>query len=457
MFNPGSAIIKSLSATSCRCKLVKHTFLTIALFLLIAQVALAQSEITVDNDFGVGARAMGMGGAFIGVADDSTALYWNPAGLAQIKSIEFFGGLSHERLETDTEYFGSSDSTFTTNTEPNSFAIVFPVPVRRGGLAFAVGVNRVQSFDSRMRFSGLNKATEAEDPDFFGLFIKETTDESGGIYSWSFGGAVMVAPGVSLGGSLNFLSGNYEYDLELHADDTQDIDELTGFDFMDTIDTDYFGVESKIGLLARVGKQIRLGATIDIPLDFFVGEYDEYWSQETYELYDDGTEYLDFDGNYTPEYDISRPFRFGGGIAAAPIPGVIIAADALYTDWTQTEYSDPPSEDVSNEDFKEDYRDTVQLRFGAEYTIPNTGVRIRAGYLRDPLPYGPEDEDDPRPAINIETERQFITFGIGMILDRVLTLDIAYMRGFWKDSTADGIIEKDRDSNRIFVSAGYRF
>lgn len=30
----------------------------------------------------VGTRAAGMGGAFVGVADDATAIYWNPAGLA---------------------------------------------------------------------------------------------------------------------------------------------------------------------------------------------------------------------------------------------------------------------------------------------------------------------------------------------------------------------------------------
>jgi hypothetical protein len=37
---------------------------------------------------GVGARALGMGGAYVGVADDSTAVYWNPAGLPKIKHIE---------------------------------------------------------------------------------------------------------------------------------------------------------------------------------------------------------------------------------------------------------------------------------------------------------------------------------------------------------------------------------
>ena len=30
----------------------------------------------------IGVRALGMGGAFVVVADDATANYWNPAGLA---------------------------------------------------------------------------------------------------------------------------------------------------------------------------------------------------------------------------------------------------------------------------------------------------------------------------------------------------------------------------------------
>ncbi|GEM_PF-550982 len=39
-------------------------------------------------DKGVGARPMGMGGAYTAVADDSASGYWNPAGLGKVDSIE---------------------------------------------------------------------------------------------------------------------------------------------------------------------------------------------------------------------------------------------------------------------------------------------------------------------------------------------------------------------------------
>ena len=40
------------------------------------------------STFGVGARARSMGGAFRAIADDWSAAYWNPAGLANLKSSE---------------------------------------------------------------------------------------------------------------------------------------------------------------------------------------------------------------------------------------------------------------------------------------------------------------------------------------------------------------------------------
>jgi hypothetical protein len=37
----------------------------------------------------VGSRALGMGGAFVSVADDATAMYWNPSGIARLDRSEF--------------------------------------------------------------------------------------------------------------------------------------------------------------------------------------------------------------------------------------------------------------------------------------------------------------------------------------------------------------------------------
>ncbi|MEW6681029.1 MAG: PorV/PorQ family protein [bacterium] len=41
-----------------------------------------------EIDLKIGARPQGMGGAFVGVSDDSNAIYWNPAGLCLISSGE---------------------------------------------------------------------------------------------------------------------------------------------------------------------------------------------------------------------------------------------------------------------------------------------------------------------------------------------------------------------------------
>lgn len=49
-----------------------------------------------------GARALGMGRAFVAVADDSSAILWNPAGLSQVKQQEI--STMHIQLFEDTRY-----------------------------------------------------------------------------------------------------------------------------------------------------------------------------------------------------------------------------------------------------------------------------------------------------------------------------------------------------------------
>ena len=49
---------------------------------LIIAVHVASGPASAQSFEVLGTRAAGMGGAFVAVADDATAVYWNPAGLA---------------------------------------------------------------------------------------------------------------------------------------------------------------------------------------------------------------------------------------------------------------------------------------------------------------------------------------------------------------------------------------
>ena len=59
----------------------------IALFLLF--VVTIPVSVAAQTFGGVGTRAEGMGGAFVAVADDATAVYWNPAGIATGATFDF--------------------------------------------------------------------------------------------------------------------------------------------------------------------------------------------------------------------------------------------------------------------------------------------------------------------------------------------------------------------------------
>ncbi len=80
---------------------------------------------TFDGQFlkiGVGARAAGMGGAFVAMADDATSMYWNPAGLARIDPDKSQVSLNHAKWPGDLD-FDMAGYVFHVKQMPGAFGV----------------------------------------------------------------------------------------------------------------------------------------------------------------------------------------------------------------------------------------------------------------------------------------------------------------------------------------------
>ena len=313
----------------------------ICLFALVffVSVGLAQvEEMAIGDTFGVGARTMGMGGASLGLADDFTALYWNPAGMAQIQKFEFFSSFSHNRATTNS-YFTGDETTGTSRSQmrPNSIGFVYPLETQRGGLAVGFGYNRQQNFDYQTAIQGIDPGSGT---DFSGFAVDEFGVNSGGIGIWSFGASVYVTKRVLVGGSVDFWHGNSLEELDTEATDIVNVNnQWSRFSYNDGIDREYSGVGGRVGLLAHLTDTINLGLTLVAPIELGV---DEIWSEATVDVYDDGEKFTDSVSD-AQAYDIERPFEVGAGIAVKLLnKQLILAGDVQLTDWTQTRY-DPPT------------------------------------------------------------------------------------------------------------------
>lgn len=78
------------------------TALVISNLIFARSVTKVGTTATAFLEIGVGSRAVGMGGAFVAVANDATALYWNPGGLSRLPLKEVT--LIHTNWLADTKF-----------------------------------------------------------------------------------------------------------------------------------------------------------------------------------------------------------------------------------------------------------------------------------------------------------------------------------------------------------------
>ncbi|MBI3766020.1 MAG: hypothetical protein HY277_05905 [Ignavibacteriales bacterium] len=160
----------------------------------------------------VGARALGLGMAYTGIANDFSAVYWNPAGLGQMRLNEISFGLSHLSTTDMSGFYGNQQSFTNSATNVNSFGMVYPFPTTRGSLVIAIGYGRQADFTTGLSFKGFNPKSsiipflnqtlayelylvdqQGNTPLVDSLEQSGKVIEGGGINHWTVGGAVEAA------------------------------------------------------------------------------------------------------------------------------------------------------------------------------------------------------------------------------------------------------------------------
>ena len=456
--------------------------LAIALLCVWVRGAVAQEERAIDNFAGVGVRAMGMGGAFVGVADDFTAMYWNPAGLAQMQQREVQVSFLRNNRANDSIFNGTAGRSELTNTRFGSLGFVYPYPVYRGSLVLAAGFTRIKDFDWSLNLKGEDQ----------GLAADHALQHEGELALAGVSAAIDVSPAVSLGATLGLVSGEDEAINEFDWADSEDEFHEQRFFVRDTFTDEYeWTPYAVLGAMLRTPRdkpRYRLGATFATggthkiryvfrgpssydkpnPCQHLLPEgtpdsplADNYSSVEC----DDGTveNFPDEVGRST--YELSLPFEFGVGASVEALPGLTLASSLHLAEWSQSEYKGADEYGLrAGTSFETQYRDILRYHLGAEYRVPVVALDLRAGYFVDPVPFiGPRDPGSDDPPIHIEEDRRFITLGAGILIDEAMQIDIAWVRGAFKQVEeysgrySDNVLSEDYAINRLVVGMGYNF
>jgi len=167
-----------------------------------------------------GARAQAMGGAFIGLADDTTAIFANPAGLVRMVSttavlevnstrrdnpIPFYQGRITQELIQDFSFDLETRTFGETTTSVPFFAYVQPKQRVKWGAFYAEQANFQRSFDTGA-VGILPQFQGNPDVDLFSFGVFPTSDNTLdlSLRTLGFSAATTIAPGLSIGATVGF-------------------------------------------------------------------------------------------------------------------------------------------------------------------------------------------------------------------------------------------------------------
>jgi tetratricopeptide (TPR) repeat protein len=160
----------------------------IALALLIPASAFAQTggQPGAFLSYGIGGRALAMGGAYYGISDDATAAYWNPAGLAQLQRKEVTTMQATLFQQTKLTYFSYAYPTKGGSTFALSMTQLANTGFEQVDVVINPNTNEPQtitsggSFNDQQQAMSLSWGKGVTESVLFGMSVKQVTRKLGG-------------------------------------------------------------------------------------------------------------------------------------------------------------------------------------------------------------------------------------------------------------------------------------
>lgn len=345
---------------------------------------------------GAGARASGLGGAFIGVADDATAIFWNPGGLTHLlqEEVSFVGRTEFSSWSVPSvlkDYApNSSDS-----TSLNFISFAYPTKIGRRSLVFALSVASVYDLDFNLKNQSSFSNFKIDDLVYGKIYqlsggfavdvisVKSFNLSFGSAFNWHFGerDSYSIESGISSGE----IASNFTERASLKA-----------------------GSNISMGIFTDLSYLVHMGAVVKFRLS---------------DIERNGREQLSYnriyypDANKNPDIDrstaslITLPQSYGIGFSLTPSDIFTIAADYNIIKWSEYRADGTELKYANGVSY---FSDSHQIHLGMEFFILKSilgkyPMPVRLGFYTDPLPV--------QTSGGIKTSATFYTLGFGVGVD----------------------------------------
>jgi long-subunit fatty acid transport protein len=357
-----------------------------------AQEFFQRSEIpSSPNPVGSGARALGMGGAFIAIADDATAASWNPGGLIQLELPEI-SLVSDAFHRTDDNSFGTHPEADGRQTVSeigiNYFSAAYPFNFRGYNMIISLNYQKLYDFTREWKFP------MRSDSESMSSIRNSDYRQEGNLSAVGLAYGIQVTPAFSLGFTLNL------WDNRLSKNEwKQDISEhrsgiVSGNAFVSESQSShkysFRGFNANMGILWNITERLSLGAVLKTPFKADLRHEHSFSHAVEYPEFPD---YGSISANtFESDESLDMPMSYGMGLAYKISKKITVSVDAYRTEWDDFVQTDAKGKEISPitglSVGESDISPTYQVRMGAEYLwiTEKFIIPLCAGVFYDPAP-----------------------------------------------------------------------